>query len=224
MNIANEWQNSQCRPDQTIDPLTTSYRQLKEMVCSTAGQTLPSAKSLRESGAEQLFTFEHLDGTLTVFANGFFIYECYGKETVSAVDRCKQMIYEYQDGEIRRLGEADFIDGPCLIPLLVKGEDRVVENMDRYERYWHEFSLSHNGEDWVIDATTRSAENDYLHNEDYEIIRQEMEYLTKRQRQIVHLYYYENLTEEQIAALLSVSHQNVSQALLAAKKKIRKNF
>ena len=102
-----------------FDPLTSSFRQLKEAVARTAGMKLPSAKELRESGFGVLFTFEHGDVEITVYLNGFFIYKCYGKETVSAVDRCRRLVYEYQDGEIRKMEEAEFRDGPCLIPLLM---------------------------------------------------------------------------------------------------------
>lgn len=207
-----------------FDPLTTSFRELKAMVGRTAGQKLPSAKTLRESADEILFSFERGDVTLTVFASGYFIYECCGKETVSAVDRCQEIIYEYQDGEIRKVEESDFRDGPCLIPLLVKGEDRVVENMDRYERYWHEFSLSNDGEDWATEASAQSAEDYFIREEDALQIRDGLEKLTKRQRQIVQLYYVDGLSQYEIADLLHLKRTSVQSVLEAGMRRLKNVF
>ena len=221
MNIANECQNSQSRPDQTIDPLTTSFRQLKGMVCSTAGQTLPSARMLRESEAERVFTFDHGDVTLTVYSNGFFVYDCNGKETVFAVDRCKQIIYEYQDCEIRRIDESEFRDGPCLIPLMMSGDDRLVHNMDNYEWYWHEFSLANNGEDWEKEASDQSAEDFAVRRETIELLHNSLRKLSKRQQEVVCLYHFDGMTLHQIANYLHLSYSTVRESLESGLRELR---
>ena len=208
----------------SIDPLTTSFRELKAMVGSTAGQKLPSARKLHEDGGEILFSYEHGDTTLTVFASGFFLYECYDRKTVSAVDRCKEIIYQYQDGEIRRIEEAEFRDGPCLIPLLMAGDDRVAHNLDSYEWYWHEFSLDNDGEDWTKEASTMSAEDEYLHSEDISQVREEMDGLTERQQQIVRLYYCEGKSQYEIASLLHIGRSRVQKVLNASLRRMRRDF
>ena len=204
-----------------LDPLTTSFRQLKSFVGSTAGQKLPGVKTLRESGSEIVFVFEHGDVTLTVYSNGYFIYECFGKETVSAVDRCKQIIYKYQDGEIRKIEEPEFRDGPCLIPLLMSGDERVSRNLDCYEWYWNEFSLSNTDENWTEEARTESPEENWLNREHFTEVHDALEVLTKRQRQVVQLYFVEELTFVQIAKLLNLSYSTIHEALRTAMERLR---
>ena len=206
-----------------FDPLKTSFKQLKNAVGSTAGKKIPSAKSLRESEAEIVFTFEHGDVTINVFSNGFFIYECFGKETVSAVDRCKKIIYEYQDGEIRKIDESEFRDGPCLIPLLMSGDERVAHNLDSYEWYWHEFSLNNDGTDWNEAAIVQGPEDAMLEGEDNAEALALLDGLTVKQRQIINMFYVENMTQEEIALITKTSQQAVSRILGRAEKRLRKN-
>ena len=207
-----------------LDPLTTSFKQLKDAVGSTVGKQLPSAKALREGNAETLFVFEHGDFTLTVFSNGFYIYECFGKETVSAVDRCKRIIYEYQDGEIRKIEEPEFRDGPCLIPLLLSGDERVAHNLDSYEWYWHEFSLSKNAENWASEASSAGPEDFYLDKERLDDVQDALDRLTKRQRQVIQLYYVEDMTFKQIAKLLNLSYSTVHEALVSGMERLRSSL
>ena len=48
--------------------------------------------------------------------------------------------------------------------------------------------------------------------------------LTDRQRQIVKLYFFEQLTQQQIADALGIRQQSVTDALRAALKRMRKLF
>ena len=208
-----------------LDPLSTSFRQLKGVVGSTAGKKLPSVKALKESGAGIVFVFEHGDITLTVYSNGFFIYECFGKEVVSAVDRCQQIVYQYQDNEIRKIEETEFRDGPCLIPLLLSGDDRVAHNLENYEWYWHEFSLSEHLENWCEEATTECLEDRFFSNEQrikqHEELDDALDNLTKRQRQVVQLYFIEEMTFVQIAKHLNLSYSTVYETLRSAMERLR---
>lgn len=88
-----------------IDPMTTSFKQLKAMVERTDGQRLPNAKCLETSEEEVIFRYECGDEAITVYRNGFFIYESCGRKTVSAVDRCRRLVYRYLDDEIRAIEE-----------------------------------------------------------------------------------------------------------------------
>ena len=206
----------------TIDPLTTSFRQLKALVGRTDGQKLPPATLLRDSGLDVLFSHEHCDTTITVFLNGFYIYECMGRETVFAVDRIKSIIYEYQDNEIRRIPEKDFADGPCLIPLLAIGDGRIAHNHDSYDWYWYEFSLSDPETVWAKETAVPSAEEDVLSKENAAKVQEGLSKLTERQRQIVQLYYCEGMSQHQIAKLLNLRQSRVQVVISAARRKLQK--
>lgn len=194
------------------------------MVKSTSGQNLPSAKALRERGGKILFVHESHDVRLTVYENGFFLYEDGDRATVSAVDRCRRIVYRYQDDEVRKIEEAEFRDGPCLIPLLLIGDERVFHSLDNYEWYWHEFSLENNGDDWNVEDKSGSAEDHCIRCEDQNYVKECLEELTPTQRKIVVLYFFENMSEHQIADMVGVSQQAISKTLKGAERKLRKNI
>ena len=104
------------------------------------------------------------------------------------------------------------------------GDDRVAHNLDSYEWYWHEFSLDNDGEDWTKEASTMSAEDEYLHSEDISQVREEMDGLTERQQQIVRLYYCEGKSQYEIASLLHIGRSRVQKVLNASLRRMRRDF
>ena len=186
------------RTQYPIDPLTTSFRQLKEMVGSTRGQKFPNAQALLDSGEEVLFSCEYGDTTVTVFLNGFFVYREGKRQAVYAVDRCGRLYYRYGNDEIRAVDKTNYADGPCLIPLLMMGDERLEHDPACYEMFWCEFSRGNESqEEW-----TPNAENDGIREEEISQVRGKIDCLTKRQRQIVCLRYHEGMSKERIAAIL----------------------
>ena len=206
---------------QRINPLTTSFEQLKGMVASTTGKKIPSAKALREGGTDILFVHEHDDCSITVYTNGFYIYKSYGRETVFAVDRCKEIHYQYLNDEVCTVFEHELTDGPCLVPLLLNGDTRIVHNMDSYEWYWYEFSLNDNKNPWAEETLIQGPENELINREYQNQVENALNTLSKQQRRIVHLYYFENLNQSQIAADLGLTQADVSMALSKSKQILR---
>lgn len=208
----------------SIDPLTTSFRQLKFITGKTRGMKLPTAQALRSGGGAILFTHELSDATLTVYANGFYLYECSGKETVFAVDRIKQLVYEYQNNERRMIPESDFANGPCLIPLLAFADSRLASNLERYELYWQAFSLDDCNDGQLQGDTLPSAEGTVLYEDDLSRIRKNLTNLSDHQREIVRMYFFDRLSQKQIAARLHTTQQAISQTLAVAIKRLKKFF
>ena len=211
-----------------INPLTTSFRELKSMVASTAGKKLPSAKALREETSAVLFIHEHDDCSITVFTNGFFIYECYDRETVFAVDRCKEIHYQYSTDEVRTVFEHEFADGPCLVPLLINGDGRVVENLERYWKYWEEFSLNSDGAPRAREIQVESAEDALIttenSNELPNRIRDALLSMTQSQYAVFQMYVVQGLTQVEIAGKLGISQPAVKKTLDYAVCKFQKKF
>ena len=217
-------QNHSFNQNIQIDPLTTSFKELKSMVASTAGKKLPNAKALREGDYDILFVHEHDDCSITVFTNGFYIYESYDRETVFAVDRCKEFHYRYLNDEVCTVFEPEFADGPCLVPLLLNGDTRIVHNTDSYEWYWYEFSLNDNKNPWAEETMIQGPENELINREYQNQVENALNTLSKQQRRIVHLYYFENLNQSQIAADLGLTQADVSMALSKSKQILRNYF
>ena len=214
--------------DYNIDPLALSFGQLKQMLPSTAGQKLPVPLVLEREPPEILFRHENGDIAITVFTNGLYLYQRNQRRTVFAVDRCKQLIYRYQDDEVRIIPESRFSDGPCLIPLFLKGDERLNHNMDAYEEYQQAFSLSRSSGEWNEALHEKSVEDRYFNGlEEFEKeakVQSALERLTDRQRQILHMYFVNGLKQEQIASVLHLSQSSVRDHLRAAMQKLRNQF
>ena len=123
-----------------IEPLSISYRQLKALTNSTVGKQLPEASMLIARKDDILFIYENGDVVLTVFRDGFCLYQNADEMVVFAVDRCRNLIFMNMDGESIRVEESTYSPGPCLIPLLVKGNGRADSSFEDYERFWQEFT------------------------------------------------------------------------------------
>lgn len=214
--------------DYNIDPLALSFGQLKRMLPSTAGQKLPVPLSLEQNPPEILFRHENGDMAITVFTNGLYLYQRDRRRTVFAVDRCKQLIYRYQDDEVRIIPESKFSDGPCLIPLFLKGDERLNHNMEAYEEYQQAFSLSRDVDDWNESVHVKSVEENFFDTlEEFEKeakMQNALEQLTERQRQILRMYFENGLNRRQIAAVLHLSPSSVRDHINAAMENLRKQF
>ena len=60
--------------------------------------------------------------------------------------------------------------------------------------------------------------------EEHERLRQAMDQLTDRQREIVILYYFQKLTQEEIAKRLGTSRPNITQTIKRCVDLLKKNF
>lgn len=214
--------------DYNIDPLTMSFGQLKQMLPSTAGQKLPVPLVLEQNPPDILFRHENGDMAITVFTNGFYLYQRDRRRTVFAVDRCKQLIYRYQDDAVRIIPESRFSDGPCLIPLFLKGDERLNHNMDAYEEYQQAFSLSRSSDERNEALHEKSVEDRYFDGlEDFEKeakVQNALEQLTERQQQILHMYFVNGLKQDQIASILHISQPGVQKNINNALRYLRGNM
>ena len=189
---------------------------LRELVGSTKGLHLPTAKSLRESGVPVVALKEASDSAITVYENGFYTYHTPSGTTVYAVDRCGD--YSYDGGD--SLAEAQIACEDWTVRLVLAGEDRLEHNNDAREQGSH-FSYSH-------DATERSDLRD-AHDfveafESRDLVERMLDCLTDKQRQITSLYFFEGLTQQQIQSRLGLSRGALLDRLNSAINKMKKIF
>ena len=209
-----------------ISPNLLTFRQLKNLVGKTGGMKLPKAPVLEESNEPVLFVNRKDGNTITVFHNGLFIFQRDDRKTVYAIDRIKSLEYRYVDGSSTVINECDFLDSPCLIPLYIIGDTRLEHNAESVDGYWQEFALENDGNDWSAYDAYANPEDAFIATEEgkntHNILQKAFSTLTKREQEIINLYYFKNVPGNKIADELGISFQAVYQTIENAKKKMKK--
>ena len=226
MNINSSNKNE--RTSITIDFSTLSLTILREMLPSTEGVNTPSEVWIREHADEILCSADFEGAVLHVYRNGFYTYTKDRHTSILRVDGFHRLRYDFQDGTGNIVEEAEYIESPYFIGLLINGENQYECNEGKRNNYRHEFYIDGDGEDWNDGCSVPSAEDKVMEREDareeHERLRQAMDKLTDRQREIVNLYYFQKLTQEEIAKRLGIRQQSVLDVLNAAIKRLQKKF
>ena len=215
----------------SVDVTSLSFTHFKELVPSTDGKTLPTVKALRDSDAQILVIVETRDGILTIYRNGFFSYVTKtGHATVYAVDRCSCIVLNpTSDDPASVLDETNFGDCPWTKVLEFVASERIINNINRDARRQEILSLDVVDEDWDKRLTvqpefeTRLEEEDAL-IEESEKLRAALTKLTNRQREIIRLYYFDGLSQGEIATRLTLDKSTVSITLKRAIEKVKRCF
>ena len=215
----------------SVDISTLTFAQLKALLPGTEGRKFPTVKALRESDTQVLTLVKTKDGTLTVFRNGFFMYETKsGHATVYAVDRCSSIVLTPTgDAPISVLDETNF--GDCSWPKILEfvASERITNNINRDARRQEVLSLDVLDEDYDTWLTVQPEMEMRLEEEDASLeeserLRTALTQLTKRQREVIRLYYFDGLTQEEIALKLQITQQATSKVLKQAYKTIKDVF
>ncbi len=206
-----------------------TFRQLREMVGNGTGHKTPTARQLRESGEEPVAVREiGPDGSLSVYPGGYAVYSNGSGTTVVSIGECGEYTYQFHDGEDGLPTESRLLlDGDdWSVAVALKGEEQIEANLmnrkgDRrgsrqYEDDWEHIRVEEEAPD-VLDAI---AQRDML--------SELLDCLTERQREVVTAYFFDGLTQQQIADKLGVSQATVKitldRGLSNLKKKFSKNF
>ena len=200
-----------------------TLREIKAMVSHTTNIALPTAKDLRESG-EPLVSCRVNTGRISVYRSGFALYETDMGVTVFRVEDCGAYVYRSVE-EDQFMPEETFSDEEWTVRFIMEGEDRL----------WRNQQLVHNNKHGTKLELNEERERAFIDHEQSldniieKIVRQDkchslLSCLTNKQRRIVEAYYIFDLTQQEIADKLHISHQVVDRTLKAAIKKMQKNF
>lgn len=205
-----------------------TFRQLREMVGNGAGHKTPTARQLRESGEEPVAVREiGPDGGLSVYPGGYAVYSNGSGTTVVSIGECGEYTYQFHDGEDGLPTESRLLlDGDdWSVAVALKGEEQIEANLmnrkgDRkgsrqYEEDWEHIRVEEEAPD-VLDAIIQR-----------DMLSELLGCLTERQCEVVTAYFFDGLTQQQIADKLGIAKQSVNENLKAAikkMKKISKNF
>ena len=177
----------------------------------------PTARHLLEHGKRVVSMENGRDVQLLVFAEGWALYRVGKYTTVFPVHSCGGYCYESHGRQIF-VDAAFFEEQEWYVRLMLEGEDRLMKNRES-SRKGKVVSYHAVSEEWFFLASPVLPPLEQLIEK--EQILELMGLLTKRQRDIVILYFYYGETQGEIAKTLGVSQPAVSQALMAALRRMR---
>lgn len=204
-----------------------TLRELKEKIDAVVEQKLPKYAQLMAMNPVVAARVEANGAVLTAYENGYAVYEQGNAHTVMAVNRCGDYRYDFNDGTYQIIPAEEFENMEWSLRLLMEGERRMEHTRSVINQNNEDYMLSNDGSDWSDAAMVdfREIENaEMLADEELQRLYAAMRKLTERQLEIVQLYYYKGLNQEEVAEELGISQRAVSYSLEAALKKIRKNF
>lgn len=220
-----------------------NYRELKSIVASTKGKQIPGVVVLRMSGSRIVVQNDHL----TVYENGFYIYEDGGCATVYAVDRCSNLTFLlnpsveeekegrqlpncqchfYPKAELAILNEKHFEECDWKIPLTVAAGHRITDNDERGFRRRKAVSIDGQlkDESEYVRALHERALDFSERNRENKRLYAAMDHLTDKQKTIIYLFYFQGVKQVEIAREMGISVQMVKNHLIASRKKLKKFF
>ncbi|WP_373249283.1 sigma-70 family RNA polymerase sigma factor [Mediterraneibacter gnavus] len=197
-----------------------TLKELKKVVkAADVTKRIPSEKALE---TEEIVVKEILgaESDITVYANGYVLYRESGKTTVFPLHSCKA--YEYVGvKEDRSVVNEEFFDNEnWYIRLLMEATDRVEFNQTKVRSNHRIISYS----DLVDDRTILvDPSSDILDQYvEKEMIRDLLGCLTVRQKEIIQLFYFEEMNQKKIADYLGIRQQSVCEMMKRALSVMKK--
>ena len=155
------------------------------------------------------------------------MYEADGAHSVMAVDRCGDYRYDFNDGTYQVVPAEVFEEAEWSLRLIMEGERRLEHNLNKTSSKYEAAVLECDGSDWSdsIMVDFREEENaEMLADEELRRLYAAMGKLTERQSEVIQLYFYKGMTQQEIAEELGIARPVVSRIMKAALKKIKRVF
>lgn len=204
-----------------------TLRELKAKIDAVTEKKLPQYKQLMEQNPVAVAQTSVNGATITAYQNGYAVYEADGAHSVMAVDRCGEYRYDFNDGTYQVVPAEVFEEAEWSLRLIMEGERRLEHNLNKTSSKYEAAVLECDGSDW-----SDSVMVDFLAEDNAEILADEelrrlyaaMGKLTDRQKEVIELYYFKGMTQQEIAEELGISKPGVHYALQGALKKLKKSF
>jgi RNA polymerase sigma factor (sigma-70 family) len=201
-----------------------TFRQLREMVGSGTGHKMPTARQLKNSGEEPVAVREiGPDGSLSVYPGGYAVYSNGSGTTVVSIGECGEYTYRFHDGEDGLPTESRLLlDGDdWSIAVALKGEEQIEANL--MNRKGDRRGSRQYKDDWEHIRVEEELP-DVLAIVQRDMLSELLDCLTERQREVVTSYFFDELTQQQIADKLGISKPAVNKTIKSALFAMRKNF
>lgn len=208
--------------------LLLTLKEVKEMVDSTAGRRRPTPKYLREYG-KLLVRKDLEDCCLEVYKSGFAIYQTAHHYTVLRMEETGEPGYSsVVDEKYRRINTENM---DWSIGVMLCGEERTeAEFRDKASDRLISMTVAtpndHGGNtEW---REMEFETDDYVDAEDIlletDVIEMLLSSLTERQKQVACMYYFQEMTQREIADALGIKQPIISKCLKAVVSKAKKIF
>jgi RNA polymerase sigma factor (sigma-70 family) len=204
-----------------------TLRELKGMIDTVVEKKLPTFKTLMEMNPVAVARTSVNGAKLTAYENGYAVYEVDSAHTVMAVDRCGDYRYDFTDGTHQIVPAETFEDAEWSLRLLMEGEKRMEHNLSKTAAKFEQVPLECDGSDWSASIMVDFLDEDnaeMLADRELRRLYAAMSKLTERQMEVVQLYFYKGMTQQEIAEEIGIGRRSVGNCLEGALKKIRKNF
>ena len=186
-------------------------------------QDLPALLQLN-IGNKELVVYNNGLATFSDFIGGKLRHTVYSIYNLT-------LCYEYSKHSLPPIKISDFPEllsyDACDI-LILCGQDRLDQNTfsreSNLERNFlkkakgNKISFHEDFTNSLIDAMVADDER----QKQYQKLHQALKFLTEKQREVIKLTFWENMTQDQIAEKLGISRASVQDRLDGAKKKLRK--
>lgn len=193
-------------------------------------QRVPSVLRIAQEGIPVLSDQLNEENSVTIYSNGYVVYQAGDRATVFPLHACKD--YEYKTvEETRVIPFSQFADQPWQVRVLMEGRDRLVHNgknrkegrtvsIDAYdsEARWEGLS----DREWF--DPLRILEEQEEREEEIGLLNCYLAKLTSRQREVLMLCVVNGKTHEEAARMLGTSRQAITDSLKKSLVRLRKLY
>ena len=204
-----------------------TLRELKAKIDAVTEKKLPQYKQLMEQNPVAVAQTSVNGATITAYQNGYAVYEADGAHSVMAVGRCGDYRYDFNDGTYQVVPAEVFEEAEWSLRLIMEGERRLEHNLNKTSSKYEVAVLECDGSDWSDSIMVDFLEEDnaeMLADQELRRLYAAMGKLTERQSEVIQLYFYKGMTQQEIADELGIARPVVSKIMKAALKKIKKVF
>ena len=135
------------------------------------------------------------------------------KEIIS--DTLQELFTEFWDKR-NKLGDVHYVK----VYLFKSFRYKLIRAISKLKKHQQGYTF----EELLIETPNWEESEDARNVKRIKILKEQIENLPKRQREVIHLRYFHNLNNEEIAEVINVNYQSVSNILYRAIKKIKKNI
>lgn len=184
------------------------------------GERIPTAKYLKEGGVPVISEHLGMDAEITVYSNGYVLYQVYRHTTIFPLHSCGDYLYLSGNSGVH-MPKSFFEKEPWYIRLILEGEDRMSKNQNKKEQD-RTISYSSLSEEWEAVEDLQESVLEVLIRQ--EMVEEMMHVLTKKQRVVLEAFFFQEKTQKQISKELSLSCSSVYDVISQAIRRIREKY
>lgn len=202
-----------------------TYLQLKNLITITGGAT-PTDKYLRESDIPVVFHVANNNLIIKVYKNGFVSYSIIENgikhTTVFSLSKVDISYYFVKNtyNSVVTFSEAEFEQLDAEVVLALYGEERLEHNNDA--RHNISSSKEEKIQKKYVSAIPDFSDDVITRLDGGTPVELILKKLTDKQRQVIYLYFFEEMNQREIAEYLGLTRSAVQSHLNYAKKNLEK--